>query len=110
MITIPLLNSTVQMLGAVNYPNSVSYRKGQTVKDYIKMAGGYAQNARKSKPIVVYMNGMVDTGNGARIEPGCQIIVPAKERNSDALQSVLSVATTSASVATMIATIGNILK
>lgn len=78
VITIPLLNSTVQILGAINYPNSVSYRKGMTVKQYIKMAGGYAQNARKSKPIIVYMNGMVDTGNNAVIEPGCQVIVPYK--------------------------------
>lgn len=78
VITIPLLNSTVQILGAVNYPNSVSYQKGMSVRKYIKMAGGYAQNAHKSKPIVVYMNGMVNTGNSARIEPGCQVIVPYK--------------------------------
>ncbi len=78
VITIPLLNSTVQMLGAVNYPNNVTYRSGMSVRDYVKMAGGYTQSAHKRGPIVIYMNGMVDTGNNARVEPGSIIIVPYK--------------------------------
>ena len=111
VITIPLMNSTVQMLGAVNYPNSVSYRKGQTVKDYIKMAGGYAQNARKSKPIVVYMNGMVDTGNGARIEPGCQIIVPYKIKAAPvSVADIASILQSTTYSAAMIMSVINMLK
>ena len=111
VITIPLMNSTVQMLGAVNYPNSVSYRKGQTVKDYIKMAGGYAQNARKSKPIVVYMNGMVDTGNGARIEPGCQIIVPYKIKAAPvSIADIASILQSTTYSAAMIMSVINMLK
>ncbi|MBQ6604668.1 MAG: SLBB domain-containing protein [Tidjanibacter sp.] len=111
VITIPLMNSTVQMLGAVNYPNSVSYRKGQTVKDYIKMAGGYAQNARKSKPIVVYMNGMVDTGNSARIEPGCQIIIPYKVKAAPvSVADVASILQSTSYSAAMIMSVINMLK
>ena len=111
VITIPLLNSTVQMLGAVNYPNSVSYRKGMTVKQYVKMAGGYAQNARKSKPIVVYMNGMVDTGNGARIEPGCQIIVPYKVKAAPvSVADVASILQSTSYSAAMIMSVINMLK
>lgn len=111
VITIPLMNSTVQMLGAINYPNSVSYRKGQTVKDYIKMAGGYAQNARKSKPIVVYMNGMVDTGNGARIEPGCQIIVPYKIKAAPiSIADIASILQSTTYSAAMIMSVINMLK
>ena len=94
-------------------PNTVSYTGNKRVKFYIEQAGGFSQNARKKSCYIVYMNGQIRRGRLNRsdvVEPGCQIIVPAKERNSDALQSVLSVATTSASLATMIATIGNILK
>lgn len=111
VITIPLLNSTVQVMGAINYPNSVSYRKGQTVKDYVKMAGGYAQNARKSKPIVIYMNGMVDTGNSARVEPGCQIIVPYKVKAEPAnVADIASILQSSSYSAAMIFSIINMLK
>lgn len=111
VITIPLMNSTVQMLGAVNYPNSVSYRKGMTVKQYVKMAGGYAQNARKSKPIVVYMNGMVDTGNGARIEPGCQIIVPYKVKAAPvSVADIASILQSTSYSAAMIMSVINMLK
>ncbi|MBO7188046.1 MAG: SLBB domain-containing protein, partial [Tidjanibacter sp.] len=111
VITIPLMNSTVQMLGAVNYPNSVSYRKGMTVKQYVKMAGGYAQNARKSKPIVVYMNGMVDTGNGARIEPGCQIIVPYKVKAAPvSIADIASILQSTTYSAAMIMSVINMLK
>ena len=111
IITIPLMNSTVQMLGAVNYPNSVSYRKGMTVKQYVKMAGGYAQNARKSKPIVVYMNGMVDTGNSARIEPGCQIIVPYKVKAAPvSVADIASILQSTSYSAAMIMSVINMLK
>lgn len=111
VITIPLMNSTVQMLGAINYPNSVSYRKGMTVKQYVKMAGGYAQNARKSKPIVVYMNGMVDTGNGARIEPGCQIIVPYKIKAAPvSIADIASILQSTTYSAAMIMSVINMLK
>ena len=111
VITIPLLNSTVQMLGAVNYPNSVSYRKGMTVKQYVKMAGGYAQNARKSKPIVVYMNGMVDTGNGARVEPGCQIIIPYKVKAAPvSVADIASILQSTSYSAAMIMSVINMLK
>lgn len=111
VITIPLLNSTVQVMGAINYPNSVSYRKGQTVKDYVKMAGGYAQNARKSKPIVIYMNGMVDTGNSACVEPGCQIIVPYKVKAAPvSVADIASILQSSSYSAAMIMSVINMLK
>jgi hypothetical protein len=59
------------------------------------------------------MNGQIKRGKltkTALIEPGCEIIVPQKDRNENGLQNILSVATTSASLATMIASIANIIK
>ena len=112
-LLIPQYNNTVNISGCVMSPNTVSYTDNKRVKFYIEQAGGFSQNARKKSCYIVYMNGQIRRGKLNRsdvVEPGCQIIVPAKERNSDALQSILSVATTSASLATMIATIGNILK
>ena len=44
------------------------------------------------------------------VEPGCEIIVPDKPIHEDALKNALSIATTSASVATMLGTVYNIIK
>ena len=44
------------------------------------------------------------------VEPGCEIIIPEKQKKEGTLQNVLSVATTSASLATMFGTLYNIIK
>lgn len=75
---IPTYLSTVKVSGEVLYPNTVLYRPGASMKYYINMAGGYAPKARKAKPYVVYMNGKVSASRHARIEPGCEIIIPTK--------------------------------
>ena len=44
------------------------------------------------------------------VEPGCEIVVPKKREKEGALQEVLGVATTASSIATMMATITNLIK
>ena len=86
---------------------------GKTLKYYIEQAGGYGFRAKKSKAYIVYMNGQVKRakkGSRELIQPGCEVIVPVKEKSNWSLQNTLSIATTSASLATMIASIANILK
>jgi hypothetical protein len=58
------------------------------------------------------MNGQVQRVRARHgdIKPGCEIVVPIKEKSTWSLQNTLSIATTTASLATMIATIANILK
>lgn len=95
------------------YPNTVSFASKKTLSYYIEQAGGYGTRAKKSKAYIVYMNGQVKKAkkySSNVIEPGCEIIVPSKEKNQFKLQNILSIATTSASLATMIASIANILK
>lgn len=113
VIDIPEYNNTVRISGAVMYPNTVSYQEGKNLKHYIEQAGGYGFRAKKSKAYIVYMNGQVTKAkklSSSTIQPGCEIIVPTKEKNEFKLQNILSIATTSASLATMIASIANILK
>ena len=113
VIDIPEYNNTVRISGAVMYPNTVSYQEGKNLKHYIEQAGGYGFRAKKSKAYIVYMNGQVAKAkklSSSTIQPGCEIIVPTKEKNEFKLQNILSIATTSASLATMIASIANILK
>ena len=112
-LIIPEFNNTVKISGAVMYPNTVSYANNKSLSYYIEQAGGYGNRAKKSKAYIVYMNGQVKKArshSSSIIEPGCEIIVPSKEKNPHKLQNILSIATTSASLATMIASIANILK
>ena len=113
VIEIPEYNNTVRISGTVMYPNTVSFEDGKTLKYYIEQAGGYGFRAKKSKVYIVYMNGQVKRakkGSRELIQPGCEVIVPVKEKSNWSLQNTLSIATTSASLATMIASIANILK
>ena len=94
-------------------PNTVTFVPNQTVRDYVMQAGGYGFRSKKSKAYVVYMNGTIAKARKLSydvIQPGCEIVIPNKrEKNGNSLQQFLSVATTSSSIATMLATVGNII-
>lgn len=112
-LIVPEYNNTVRISGEVMYPNTVSYKRGKNLAYYIEQAGDYSERAKKKRVYIVYMNGEVKKAskyNSNLIEPGCEIIVPTKEKNEFKLQNILSIATTSASLATMVASIANILK
>jgi protein involved in polysaccharide export with SLBB domain len=103
VLTIPEYNELVKISGGVLYPNLVTYRKHKKLGYYIDQAGGYSRLALKSKPFVVYMNGEVASGRWAKIEPGCEIIVPERpEREPMSLQGILSLGTSIASIALLI--------
>lgn len=105
VLDIPTYNGTVKISGAVMYPNTVTYSKGMSVGKYIDNAGGYAYRAKK-RPYIVYMNGKVATGLSARVEPGCEIIVPQKpERGGTSLAEILGITTSVVSTAAMVTTL-----
>ena len=111
-IIIPEYTNTVKISGDVMYPNTVSYKKGKGVKFYVDKAGGWGNRAKKSRAYIVYMNGTVaPVGKGAKPEPGCEIVVPTKpEGRKMSTGEIVSIASGSASIAAMIATIANIIK
>lgn len=119
VIYIPQLQSTVKVSGSVTYPNSMTYTKGLSVRDCLSQAGGYNDIARKY-PIVIYMNGKVATTRKVgiffkrypKVEPGCEIIVPAKTQRDrrGSLAEKLSIASSTTSMAAMITSIINNLK
>lgn len=113
-IVVPQYLNTVKINGEVMYPNTVSYLDGKKLKHYIEQAGGYSSNAKKSQAYIVYMNGTIARAKGGGrklVQPGCEIIVPAKpERQGLSLPEILSIGTSTASLATMIATIANLIK
>ena len=111
-IIVPQYQGTVKISGDVMYPNTVAFREGEKYKYSINQAGGWGNRAKKSHTYVIYMNGTVArVGRGTKITPGCEIIVPSKPKNSRlTLPEIMSIGTSTASIATMIASIANLLK
>lgn len=112
VILIPEYINTVKISGNVMYPNVVAYNPGMTVRDYVIMAGGYGYRSKKNRAYVIYMNGTIARARPMSkgvIEPGCEIVIPQKRDRDFDVSSLMSVATTSSSVATMLATIMNLL-
>ena len=111
-IIIPTYNGTVKIDGEVMYPNSVAFKEGKNAKYYINQAGGYNRYAKKNMAYVIYMNGTVaKVSDGAKIRPGCEIVVPQKAMNRKmSITEYLAIGSTAASIATMGATLTNLLK
>ena len=111
-IVVPQYDGTVKINGEVLYPNTVYFKDGKKADYYINLAGGATSTAKKSKTIIIYMNGMVARADRKhKPRPGCQIVVPTKkQRRGLGLQEWLSIGTSTASLGTMIATIANLTK
>ncbi len=109
-IIVPQYNGTVKINGAVMYPNTVGFQKGKKAKYYINQAGGFSEKAKKSQTYIVYMNGTIaKVSKNAKPKPGCEIVVPEKEINKMTIAEKMTIGTSVASIATMIATLANIL-
>ena len=106
VLSIPQYSELVKISGGVMYPNMVTYKKNRKLGYYVDQAGGYSRLAMKSKPFVVYMNGQVSTGRWARIEPGCEIVVPERpEKEPFNMQGLLGIGTSIASIALLISSL-----
>ena len=111
-IVVPRYDGTVKINGEVLFPNTVYYKEGKSTDYYINLAGGTTSTGKKSMTVIIYMNGMVARADRKhKPRPGCQIVVPTKARRKGmTLPEILSIGSSTASIATMIATIANLTK
>lgn len=110
-LVVPQYNGTVKINGAVMYANTVAYEKGKKASYYIDQAGGFASDAVKRRSYIIYMNGKVSKlSHGAKVQPGCEIVVPAKLKRKMSVAETMSLGTSMSSIAAMIATIANLSK
>lgn len=111
-LIIPEYLGTVKINGEVMYPNTTGYVEGKSLSYYINQAGGYGSNAKKSQTYIIYMNGTVAKADRKhKPMPGCEIVVPTKQRgNKMSTAEMLAIGSTTASIATMIATLVNLFK
>lgn len=110
-LIIPEMASTVRIQGEVLYPNTVHFISGKPIRYYVRQAGGFSTRARRAKTYVIYMNGTVAVGAAAKLEPGCEIVVPARsDKDKLTTGEWLGIGTSAASITTMVATIVNLFK
>ena len=110
-LVIPQYNGTVKINGAVMFANTVAYENGKKASYYIDQAGGFASDALKSKAYIIYMNGKVaKLSHGAKVQPGSEIVIPAKLKRKMSTAEMMSMGTSMSSIAAMIATIANMSK
>lgn len=114
VLLIPEFNSTVNIHGEVMYPASVSYKKNEPVKYYVKHAGGFSNRAKKNGIYVINMNGTIEKVSKLSrkaVLPGCKIVIPRKpERKKLSTAEIVTISTSTASLATMVVTLVNLLK
>ena len=111
-IVVPEYSGTVKINGEVMYPNTTSFVDGESLKYYINQAGGFGDNARKRQTYIIYMNGTVAKADRKHKPlPGCEIVVPTKQQSRRmSTAEMLAIGSSTASIATMIATLVNIFK
>ncbi|MBQ7686315.1 MAG: SLBB domain-containing protein [Bacteroidaceae bacterium] len=110
-LIVPTYNHTIRISGDVLRPNTVAMKEGYKLKDYVAQAGGYGARAKKRQAFIVYQNGTMAKASKGKIEPGCEIVVPTKQKkDSIPLAQWLGIGSTAASLGTMAAAIVNISK
>lgn len=85
VIQIPKELQTVRMVGEVLRSTTSRFDKRIKLKNYISKAGGFTEEARRSKTYVVYANGDAKRTHNIlginfypELEPGAEIVVPRK--------------------------------
>ncbi len=112
-LIIPGKSGVVRVHGSVMYPTAVSYDASMRGRDYIEAAGGYAQNAARSKAYVVNMGGRAKRlRGGTKVDPGAEIYVPQKEEKKHRVDPsfIVALGTAASSLSTMAIVIYNIVR
>jgi len=85
ILRIPKELQTIRMVGEVLMPTTARFVGNGNLKRYISQAGGFTEQARKSKTYVIYANGDARSTKSflllklyPQIEPGAEIVVPKK--------------------------------
>ena len=98
VVYIPQRPSTVSVLGQVMQPGSLAYRAGNTLEDYIQMAGGYSATSDASNTFIVLPDGSARkverswlNFSSVNLPPGSSIVIPRDITPLDSRQLILDV-------------------
>ena len=114
ILYIPQYINTIKISGAVMYPNTVLFERGKNLSYYINQAGGFTSDARKKNVFIINLNGKASKlklHSNQAIEPGSEIIVPTKEKKDrNTMAQIMTMASLSASLAAVVASIVRLVK
>lgn len=114
VLYVPQFNNTVKISGEVAYSNSMNYIKGKNLAYYINRAGGYSEKAKKRGVYAIYQNGAVKRlhrRSSNKIEPGCEIIVPTKQKGKGISSTeMMAIVSGAASLASVIVALLSVIK
>ena len=111
VIEVPKLDNTIEIIGEVQQPTVINYKKGIRGLDAINRAGGVTDLAKKSSAFVIYQNGNVASFKNfifftysPRLEPGCKIVVPKRiaNPNKTSIAEIIGLTSTLATLAVLI--------
>ena len=111
IIIVPKTDNTIEILGEVEQPTVVSYKKGLTTLQAINQAGGFTELAKKRGVFVVYQNGTILSNKKfflfnamPKLSPAAKIVVPKKipNQNKTSLAEIVGLTSTLATLAVLI--------
>ncbi len=113
-IFVPERSSTITVSGQVLSPTSFNFNPSYKVKNYIDLAGGYSEEADRSRTLVIYPNGMASRvknwPNSPDLSPGTTLVIPRDPNPFDWLvfsQVLFPIISNFATSAAAIAALGN---
>jgi protein involved in polysaccharide export with SLBB domain len=119
IINIPMVRQTVLVSGEVLFPVRLVYTSGMSFRNCISGSGGFTTQALKRKAYVVYNNGSAKSTKNfllfkihPKIKPGCEIIIPPKEKREklSTAETISIVTSTTTLLLIMTTTLFNVLK
>ncbi len=79
VVRVPTKTGLVLVHGEVQFPNAVAFDTKYTIKDYVKKAGGYSQNADTTRIVVAHRDGSFEeVSASSRVRAGDDIFVLPK--------------------------------
>ncbi len=111
-VTVPIMPTTVQVLGAVVNSRAVLFHAGEKVDYYVANAGGFTPDAARDRIVIIHTGGgLIPADKAGPLRPGDVIVVPTKvvaaklsEGRSNGLDDIFR-SVTSAAVTLRLATV-----
>ena len=78
-ITVPVMPTTVQVIGAVINARAVLFHAGEKVDYYVANAGGFTPDAARDRIVIIHTGGgLLPADKAGPLKPGDMIVVPTK--------------------------------
>ena len=111
IVSVPKIDNTIAVVGEVEQPTVVNYKKGLSASEAINQAGGFTEIAKKRGVFVVYQNGTISSNKKffifntmPKLKPGSKIVVPKRipNPNKTSLADLIGITSTLATLVVLI--------